>query len=366
MKSPVKPKKSPVAKRSAKKKRERANKNLARSIDAIRVSQKERCFYLFSMRASKLYDLVQINRRSEDKRDGYQRALSPSRVRSISKYIANGGVIPGAIVISLDSGEFDEAASRLQLPAGSNIGWVIDGQHRLAGSFEASEAGVDLELAVVAFLKAPIEEQIELFITINREARGVPASLYIDLLKDLPRKKTDKEITDERIADIARRINTDEASPFFQRIIFTRNARAGEISLVNFARILRPHIVRQSGCLGLYTQPEQEGAINNYYRALITAFPRAAEKELFFRTVGFGGVWRAFPLILNLALTRHKAFSVSAITKIFAEISDFDFDSWSELGSGSGAEIQAGDDLSQAIENAFSDESSASIALKLD
>lgn len=317
----------------------------AKTISAIPLIQGDKTFYIFSMPASELYQLVQINRRSEDKREGYQRALSPSRVRSVARYLSGGGAIPGAIAVSFDAGSFDAHHNLLKLPGSENIGWVIDGQHRLAGAFEASEKGTDVDLAVVGFLGAEIEDQIELFITINREAHGVPASLYIDLLKDLPRKKTERELTDERIADIARRVNTDEASPFFQRIIFTRTARSGEISLVNFARVLRPHIVRQSGVLGLYTQPEQEGAITNYYKALATAFPAAQTKDVFFRTIGFGGVWRAFPLILNLSLTRHASFSVSAIAKIFKEISDFDFEAWTQLGSGSGAEIQAGDDL---------------------
>jgi hypothetical protein len=72
----------------------------------------------------------------------------------------------------------------------------------------------------------------------------VPASLYIDLLKDLPKQKSEKELTDERIADIARALDRDELSPFNQKIIFTRTAHAGEISLNNFARVLRPHISR--------------------------------------------------------------------------------------------------------------------------
>ena len=58
---------------------------------------------------------------------------------------------------------------------------MIDGQHRLAGAHEAVALGTDLVLPVIGFLDLSIEKQVELFITINKEARGVPASLYIDL-----------------------------------------------------------------------------------------------------------------------------------------------------------------------------------------
>jgi hypothetical protein len=66
-------------------------------IPAFPVTQSNQTFYLFSMPSSELWDLVQINRRSEDKKEGYQRALSPSRVRNVARFIAAKGLIPGAV-----------------------------------------------------------------------------------------------------------------------------------------------------------------------------------------------------------------------------------------------------------------------------
>jgi hypothetical protein len=223
-------------------------------------------------------------------------------------------------------------------------------------------------LPVIAFLNLSIERQVELFITINKEARGVPASLYIDLLKELPKQKSERELTDERIADIARALDRDELSPFNQKIIFTRTAHAGEISLNNFARVLRPHISRPGGTISLFTPGEQEGAINNYYKALTVVFSKAFKKDppVFFRTIGFGAVWRAFPYVFNLSITRHKAFTVAAVSKVFAEVGDFDFDPWREAGTGSAAEIAAGDDLIAALQEAYTDDDQGFVALKLE
>jgi DGQHR domain-containing protein len=334
-------------------------------LPAIPVQQGQHVFYLFTMPASKLYRLLEINRRSEDKREGYQRALSPSRVKSVERYIVAGRRVPGAIIAAFDRGSFDPDARILTLPKDENVGWVVDGQHRLAGAFQASEEGSDIWLPAVGLLEASLQDQIELFITINREARGVPASLYIDLLKDLPRVKSEREIIDERVSDIARQLNNEELSPFFQRVIFTRTARAGEISLVNFARIFRSLLDRTSGILGIYTEIEQEGAITNYYKALSIAYPEAWRRDIFFRTVGFGGVWRAFPLVFTLTNSRFKGFTVSAIAKIFSQVGDFDFESWNQFGTGSAAEIQAGNDLISRIRDAFSSEDSPSVVLKL-
>jgi DGQHR domain-containing protein len=317
------------------------------AVDVIPLKQGDFTFFLFSMPASTLWRLTQINRRSEDKDEGYQRALSNARVRNIAKYVQSGGMLAGCIVVSFDVGSFDKSAKKLRLPDRDNIGWIIDGQHRLAGAHEASSKGSELTLPVIGFLGLSLERQVELFITINREARGVPASLYIDLLKDLPKQKTERELTDERIADIARTLDRDELSPFNQKIIFTRTARSGEISLNNFARILRPHISRPGGTISLYTPAEQEGAINNYYKALNVTFPRQFKKEpaIFFR---------------------HKSFSVSAISKILSEIHDFDFDQWAEAGTGTAAEITAGEDFIAALQEAYADDEGGFVALKLD
>jgi DGQHR domain-containing protein len=336
------------------------------AIDATPVTQGDFNFFLLSIPASTLWRIAQINRRSEDKEEGYQRAISNARVRNIAKYVQAGGMLAGSIVVTFDEGSFSKG--QLRLPDRENIGWIIDGQHRLAGAHEASKHGVDLLLPVIAFLDLSVERQVELFITINREARGVPASLYIDLLKDLPKKKTERELTDERIADIARALDRDELSLFNQKIIFTRTAKAGEISLNNFARILRPHISRPAGTISLYTPAEQEGAINNYYKSLAISFPKNFKKDtpVFFRTIGFGAVWRAFPYVFNLTQSRYKAFSVAAISKVFAEIHDFDFEKWDEAGTGSAAEITAGEDLIAALEEAFSDEEGGFVALKLE
>jgi hypothetical protein len=186
-------------------------------------------------------------------------------------------------------------------------------------------------------------------------------------LKHLPHKKTDKELTDERIADITRNLDADEESPFHQRIVFTAQARKGEISLTNFARILRSHLSRQSGVLGLYTVIEQEGVINNYYKALQVAYPELFKKEspIFFKTIGFGAVWRAFPLAFNLANSKFKSVSVASFTKVFAAIKGFNFEAWEQLGTGTAAEVQAGDDLVTELQEAFTEGGKKPIALRL-
>src|SRR6266850_3109180 len=168
---------------------------------ASALHQTENTIYLFKAKASVLYAALSINRRIEGKDEGYQRALSVSRVEAITRYILKKKPIPGAIIIGLDKATFDEVSRELIVPKGTDVGWVIDGQHRLAGAEMASREGVDIEFPVVAFVGLNETRQVEQFVTINREAKNVPTSLYLDLLRRLPDKKP-ADAARERAADL--------------------------------------------------------------------------------------------------------------------------------------------------------------------
>lgn len=337
-------------------------------IKAIKVEQAGGSFYLFTLPASKLYEVTEINQRIEGKEEGYQRVLSPGRIKSMSRYIEAGGAIPGSIIASFETLDYRTSDSTIAMPTSAKPGWIIDGQHRLAGAHEAAVSGTEISLPVAAYEGASFEMQVQLFITINREAKNVPSSLYLDLLKNLPKRKSEKEALEERITDIARALNQDEQSPFFQRIIFTKTARAGEVSLTNFARVMRPLFNKSGGTLSPYTQTEQVRVIDNYYKALETSFPGNWKNDnpIFLRTVGFGAVWRVFPFVFTTALSNYNASNVSSFVKVFGQIAGFNFDNWSEYGSGSAAEISAGDDLLVMLQEAFTGGTGATAGLKLD
>src|SRR5262249_14343575 len=132
----------------------------------------------FVASAKVLWDLVQINKREEDKDQGYQRALSPARADKIARFIEKGNVLPTSVLISFDEGtKLDKNNSVIVVPNKADAGWVIDGQHRLAG---AHKAEIDIQVPIIAFVGLDLEEQIKCFVTINREQVGVPSSLYYE------------------------------------------------------------------------------------------------------------------------------------------------------------------------------------------
>jgi DGQHR domain-containing protein len=256
-------------------------------------------------------------------------------------------------LISFDTGKIVKKGgiTYLVIDNKPDAGWVIDGQHRLAGAFQAKK---DISLPFVAFLNLSISEQIQLFININQLAKGVPSSLYLDLLKAFP-NKTPQEQAKERVADIASELKRDEDSPFYSRIVVTTSPKTGELSLTNFVRKITPLIQPGKGIFAIYTEMEQRSILSNYYKALKIVFPGEFRKRdsIFFLTIGFGALMNALPTFFSLCFREHSGFTVEDATNTFKKIDYFDFTTWRSKGSGSAAEIEAGNDLNTELNAIF-------------
>ncbi len=213
---------------------------------------------------------------------------------------------------------------------------------------------MDVNIPVIAFIGLSVEEQINQFITINREAKGVPTSLYLDLLGSL-KNKNPQDIAKERASDIGVQLRRDETSSFFERIVVTRPPRYGEISLTNFVRKVAPLILRDKGFLATYFEIEQRRIIDNYFKGMYNVYTDEFRRDdpIFFRTIGFGAMMNVLPIFFSTCLAQFKGFTVDDVTRAFKQMGDLPFDSWRQMGSGSQAEILAGEDVRTSIELAF-------------
>ncbi len=61
---------------------------------------------VFCAPVNDIYEHFSINRRIEDKDEGYQRALSQSRVDVISKYVTANNALPLSVLASLENGKY--------------------------------------------------------------------------------------------------------------------------------------------------------------------------------------------------------------------------------------------------------------------
>lgn len=332
--------------------RRRPRKTDTLSFDCVTVTQGSERLALFQANMNELWDLVEINRRDPSQDKGYQRVLSQKRVDQLAAFIRSGHVIPTAIVVSFDEGSISPDGHQLTVPKRKGVGWIIDGQHRFAG---AHESGTPFNLAVVAFINLSEDKQIEQFVTINREAKGVPSSLYLDLLKRLPTTKTVQESAKERAADIAMTLARDESSPFFGRITVINAPGRGELSLTNFVRKLAPFVNAKTGVLSAFTQPEQTKIIRNYFEALRQTFPSLLGESggLFLQTIGFGAVMNALPKLFSLTLSQQRNFQVSDVAEILRRVDESVFRGWAAQGTGNAAEMGAARELLAALDSVF-------------
>ncbi|MBI5409366.1 MAG: DGQHR domain-containing protein [Nitrospirae bacterium] len=321
-------------------------------------SQGHHKLVFFCLDASHIWNNFAINRRVEDKDEGYQRTLSPSRVKKIAKYVSGGNTLPLSILVSLEKGKYRLENDFILLNNEPDIGWIIDGQHRVAGAHESKAKVI---LPVIAFLELNPEEQIRQFVTINKEAKGVPTSLYYDLLKHLP-IGTPSERAKERAVDIADTLKQDEESSFFGRIVSITSPQKGELSLATFTKKIAPLVFENRGFLASYSMNEQVKIIDNYYKALKNTFPKYYKDDdsVFFKTTGFGALIRVLTTVFSYCLKIKKGFTVAEIGDILNEVNHFNFDNWKKIGTGNAAEIQAADDLRTELEESLSTESDES------
>jgi DGQHR domain-containing protein len=313
------------------------------NFNCITFKQGDTSLAVFVASAKRLWQIVDINRKVEDKDEGYQRVLSAARAKKIARFIEEGNILPTSVLVSFDTAKLTQKGTKLTVPNRPNAGWVIDGQHRLAGAHQSKK---DIRLPVVAFMNLDIQDQINCFVTINREQKGVPTSLYLDLLKFLPGKRTEAEVTKERAAGIGTELKRDESSLFFDKIVITTSPKQGELSLTNFVRKVAP-LIKRDGRLATFTMEECKDIIDNYFTAISHVFPKEFKRidSVFFRTIGFGALMNVLPTFLDLTIKHHHAFRVADAVKVFKEVEDFNFREWSRLGTGAQAEKSAAEDL---------------------
>jgi len=318
-------------------------------IPVIQFKQNDQTFFIFLMAAKTIYSRFDVSRRIDDKEKGYQRSFSATRIKQIARYIdKENGILPNSILVNLDIGKYSYSAKEktLTLKTGT-LGFIIDGQHRVWG---ANEATADIDLPVVATAGLENVDQAKLFVKINQTQKGVPASLYLDLL-DL----TDGAIEDfddesvpanRRAVEIAKRLNEDEESPLFETIRTTGDSGRG-VSLSEFVNQAKEYVDPKSGKLLNYGFEQQLAIFKIYFKAVKAVFLEQweDEKSLILKTVGFGGLMRAFYEIFQLASQSAKSFSTENTIKLLALIKDFKFDSATLPGGG----IKAQDNAAKVI-----------------
>ncbi|MCK8115387.1 DGQHR domain-containing protein [Anaerosoma tenue] len=185
-------------------------------VPAVRGKLGGRTFYSFVSTPRQMLKIAFVNHRSLNDPEGaptYQRLVSRTRLRQISKFLQEGGYFPTNILVNFRQRcRFEQMASddetgvafgHLYLPSKYRSAWVIDGQHRLYGYAPLSDRELAQNIMVVAFENLDQTQEANLFVTINHEQKSVPRTLLDDLEGEL---KWGSDRPAERIGAISARL----------------------------------------------------------------------------------------------------------------------------------------------------------------
>lgn len=183
----------------------------------VTVEQPIGTLFFGSLSVKEICKFTTIKRRtSSNSNEAIQRKLDKKRLKAISLYSDSpDSIFPTPIILSGSSYLVDIDENFLSIKDIINEEDkfnIVDGQHRLFG-IQDSPNGGNYNLPVAIILNTTLEEEAHIFSIINGNQKPVARSLIYDLFSH-----TDKRSFERTGHIIAQELNSDNESPFYQRL----------------------------------------------------------------------------------------------------------------------------------------------------
>ncbi len=280
-------------------------------------------FYVTAMAPGEILKFARVSRVSEDLVQGFQRTLEISRAKKISNYISDGHVLPGAIILSAQKGlniEFDESTSKISFPVVEGSFLVIDGQHRLYGSHLAEQAGQeDIKLPVCILSNLNLTQEVEYFIDINSNQKGVPKTLRIELTKFIAEPDSIDQIRLQLFEDL----NAEEDSPLYTKLSAIQRA-PGYLSHVPFEIALNKTLA--SSPLKDFSYDHKKKLIKNYLIGVVKNLAEIGHERKVTQSAFFQAIFRVYDKACEQALMFGQKYSAEAFAMVFECLQNLDFE----------------------------------------
>ena len=202
--------------------------------------------YTFPMTVNDLAKISYVAVRGRDKEEGaVQRVLNKKRISSIKQYVLDGNMFVNSFVINWNDENYvpEIIDDQIIIPLVDSVAQLIDGQHRLEGLKEAVKVDESINnktLLVSMVIGLKTKEAAKIFININSEQKPVPKSLIFDLYGVT---EDDKNFAITRSGDIAKELNENVDSPFYNLIKYPGNPRGkGKIDLSTVVSVLKKYV----------------------------------------------------------------------------------------------------------------------------
>lgn len=303
-------------------------------VKATKIQQPGGVFYSFTLDATTLLKIAYVS--IEEREKGVQRPLSVKRCKDVAKFIeTEKAIFANNIILNLPPEAYFESEVNggiLHIPDEEKTAWIVDGQHRLFG-FEYTDKKFDLLCS--AFINLDIKSEADIFITINKEQKGISASVIYDLL---PLTKN-ADFLKLRSQSLVREFNEDPDSPWYNEIKMLGVGK-GLVSQAAFAKNLEKLINPAAGALAIYNENTQYSILRNYFNAFKSIFfdEWGNRYHILTKTVGLAAMCGVFPKVQLLC---NNDLRKSNIMEVLKHAENFDFSSSSRGASSNRVAINA-------------------------
>ncbi|KAF2518937.1 DGQHR domain-containing protein [Flavobacterium salilacus subsp. salilacus] len=205
-------------------------------IKVIKVHQSIGTIYVGKISPDLLLQMSRVDRRKiqdDEQVLGIQRELKAEKVNQIKAYLTTtDATFPNSIIVNTESKYVsDETDDILQLIVNDSTFTLIDGQHRVEGFRDNLKNNFELIIAIFKDLK--IDQQANIFSTINSQQTKVDASHNLSLELD---SKIYTPI--KMMIEIAQMFHFAKDSPWYNNIRLLGSGNKGIISLSAFVNPL--------------------------------------------------------------------------------------------------------------------------------
>lgn len=298
------------------------------TLKALDISYGEKQCYISKLKGKFLKNIAKVSRADDiddQGKNGYQRHLDERRSKSIANYIDSGLLIPGSIILSYkDTPTFDQETNDLTLKLTNNNLLVLDGQHRLYG---ASFAKNDIDLPICIICNLTAKEEIQYFLDINSNQKGVSRTLQHELTKYLLDDQSSPEAIRLKLFDM---LFEDESSPLLGRMTKTQSL-SGKISHVPFEKALNPILNNKNSMFYKISDIDQKySLIRNYLMSFSKILKETYNDDRILTTSAyFEAIFKIFDKVCDYSYFNFKNFKEDSIYQIIDCLKTIDLEKYS-------------------------------------
>jgi DGQHR domain-containing protein len=211
----------------------------------------------------------------------------------------------------------------LSFPREPGFFLVIDGQHRLYGSVRAeAEFGCQIRIPVCILSGLSGIDEVQYFIDINGNQKGVSKTLRIELTKFL----VEEDSIDAIRLRLFEELNSDSESPLFGHLSATQRS-VGYISHVPFKAAL-DRLLGVNPLKSLSFEKKKK-LLNNYLSGIKANLDEVDQGRRLYQSAFFQAIFRVFERACEIALMYHRNYSEDAFQQIFLFVQNINFESYS-------------------------------------